>query len=227
MSRLHSRCIPWVMLGAFVAASVLLFSLAAGPEALQLRGVLTLASLWAERPAQGEVRRVVGRMKLAEQEAEHWLLDAAGKRLEAGGAALEARGRKLESLEGGQGAEGSGDEHVPEYSLGPLRLLSHRFDESATQFTGAFATDLPPGEGRTYFLHGPARWVVEMRGQWRNASPRLSTLRGHFISRVVIDTHESSLRIVFHCADPALDGKDLLRLERGPTGFTVIILRPN
>lgn len=226
MSRLHSRFIPWAMLGAFLAAAVLLFSLAAGQEALQLRGVLSLASLWAERPAQGEVRRVVGRMKLAEQEAEHWLLDAAGKRLEAGGASLEARGRKLEGL-GGEGAEDSGEEYSQEFSQGPLRLLSHRFAESATQFTGTFATDLSPGEGRTYFLRGPARWVVDMRGQWRNASPRLNTLRGHFISRVVIDTHDSFLRIVFHCADPALEGKDLLRLERGPTGFTVVILRPN
>lgn len=224
MSRLHSRFIPWIMLAGFLAAAVLLFSLAAGPEALRLRGVLSLASLWAERPGPMEVRRVVTRVRLAEQEAEHWLLDAAGKRLEAQGKALEARGKKFESMAEGEQEPGQGFDQAQNES--PLRLLSHRFSESSTEFKGVFATDLAPGEGRTYFLRGPARWVVDMHGQWRNASPRLNTLRGHFISRVVIDSHDSFLRIVFHSADPALEGKDLLRLERGPTGFTVTILRP-
>jgi len=224
MSRLHSRFIPWIMLAAFLAAAVLLFSLAAGPEALQLRGVLSLSSLWEERPGPREVRRVVARVKQAELEAEHWLLDAAGKRLEAGGQRLEARGKKLESMAGAS----QEPEQESEQALGesPHRLLSHRFSETATEFKGVFATDLPPGEGRTYFLRGPARFVVDMHGQWRNASPRLNTLRGHFINRVVIDSHDSFLRLVFHCSDPALEGKDQVRLERGPTGFTVTILRP-
>lgn len=220
MSRLHSRFIPWVMLAGFLAAAVTLFSLAAGLEALQLRGVLSLASLWEERPGPREVRRVVARARQAEQEVEHWLLDAAGKRLEAGGKALEARGKTLETLADPE------QESDHAQSESPLRLLSHRFSETATEFKGVFATDLPPGEGRTYFLRGPARFVVDMHGQWRNASPRLNTLRGHFISRVVIDSHDSFLRLVFHCSDPALEGKDQLRLERGPTGFTVTILRP-
>lgn len=220
MSRLHSRFIPWLMLAGFVAAAVTLFSLAAGPEAVQLRGVLSLASLWEERPGPREVRRVVARVRLAEQEAEHWLLDAAGKRLEAEGKAFEARGKALETLADPE------QESEQAQSENPLRLLSHRFSETATEFKGVFATDLPPGEGRTYFLRGPARFVVDMHGQWRNASPRLSTLRGHFISRVVIDSHDSFLRLVFHCSDPALEGKEQLRLERGPTGFTVTILRP-
>ncbi|MGE4263160.1 MAG: hypothetical protein AB7E46_01645 [Desulfovibrio sp.] len=220
MSRLHTRLIPWVMLAGFLAAAVALFALAAGPEAVQLRGVLSLASLWEERPAPREVRRVVARVRQAEQEAEHWLLDAAGKRLEAGGKALEARGKSLEALADPEQDSG------PEQGEGPLRLLSHRFTETATEFKAVFATDLPPGEGRTYFLRGPARFVVDMRGQWRNSSPRLNTLRGHFINRVVIDSHDSFLRLVFHCSDPALEGKDQLRLERGPTGFTVTILRP-
>lgn len=220
MSRLHTRLIPWVMLAGFLAAAVALFALAAGPEAVQLRGVLSLASLWEERPTPREVRRVVVRVRQAEQDAEHWLLDAAGKRLEAGGKALEARGRTLEALADPEhdSVQGQGE--------GPLRLLSHRFTETATEFKGVFATDLPPGEGRTYFLRGPARFVVDMHGQWRNSSPRLNTLRGHFINRVVIDSHDSFLRLVFHCSDTALEGKDQLRLERGPTGFTVTILRP-
>jgi len=226
MSRLHSRFIPWAMLGAFLVAALTLFSLAAGPEALQLRGVLSLASLWAERPGPGEVRRAVNRLKLAEQQAEHWLLDAAGKRLEAEGKALEAKGRKLESLAESEAESEAENEFNQAQSEAPMRLVSHRFHEGATEFKGTFATDLPPGEGRTYFLRGPARWVVDMHGQWRNTSPRLSTLRGHYIGRVVIDTHESFLRIVFHCTDPAAEGKGLLRLERGPTGFTVIISRP-
>ncbi len=220
MSRLHTRLIPWVMLAGFLAAAVVLFALAAGPEAVQLRGVLSLASLWEERPAPREVRRVVARVRQAEQEAEHWLLDAAGKRLEAGGKALETRGKALETLADPE------QESEQAQGEGPLRLLSHRFTETATEFKGVFATDLPPGEGRTYFLRGPARFVVDMHGQWRNASPRLNTLRGHFINRVVIDSHDSFLRLVFHCSDPALEGKDQLRLERGPTGFTVTILRP-
>lgn len=224
MSRLHARFVPWIMLAGFLFAAVLLFSLAAGPEALQLRGVLSLASLWNERPGPKEVRRMVSRVRQAEQEAEHWLLDAAGKRLEAEGKRLEARGKKFESM--AEGEEEPGQESWQAQNEGPLRLLSHRFTESSTEFKGVFATDLAPGEGRTYFLRGPARWVVDMHGQWRNASPRLNTLRGHFINRVVIDSHDSFLRIVFHCADPALEGKDLLRLERGPTGFTVTILRP-
>jgi hypothetical protein len=208
------------MLAGFLAAAVALFALAAGPEAVRLRGVLSLASLWEERPGPREVRRVVARVRQAEQEAEHWLLDAAGKRLEAGGKALEARGKTLEAL---ADPEQESDQGQGE---GPHRLLSHRFTETATEFKGVFATDLPPGEGRAYFLRGPARFVVDMHGQWRNASPRLNTLRGHFINRVVIDSHDSFLRLVFHCSDPALEGKDLLRLERGPTGFTVTILRP-
>jgi len=213
MSRFYSRYVHWAMLGIFLAVALCLFSLAAGREALQLPGVLSLASLWAERPHPGEVRRAVNRMKTAEHNVEQWLLSTAGRM-------LEAEGRKLESkLDAPQDPD-----EMPVDA--PVRLRSHRFSETAAEFKGVFTTDLPPGEGRSYFLRGPSRWVVDMQGQWRNASPRLNTLHGHFISRVVIDTHDSFLRIVFHCADPSAEAADKVRLEKGPTGFTVTILRP-
>lgn len=213
MSRLHSRFIPWVLLAGFMVAALTFFSLAAGREALQLPGVFSLVAMWTERPVAGEVRRAVSRAREAEESAKHWLLGAAGQ-------ALESEGKKLESL-----AEPKQEQSQPPVEE-PLRLLAHRFTETPAEFKGHFTTDGPPGHARTYFLRGPARWVVDMPGHWRNASPRVNDVRGHFISRVVIDTHESFLRIVFHCTDQAAEGTDQVRLERGPTGFTVMILRP-
>lgn len=214
MSRLFSRFTPWLMLAAFMFAAVTFFSLAAGRDALQLSGVFSLSGLWTESPAAGEVRRAVSRAKEAEERAKHNLFGAAGR-------ALEAEGKKFESL-----AEPPRKEPEQTPAEDPLRLRSHRFSETAAEFTASFVTDRPPGDARIYFLRGPARWVVDMQGHWHNASPRVNELRGHFIGRVVIDAHDSFLRIVFHCANQAEEAQEQVRLEKGPKGFTVTIPRP-
>jgi len=223
MSRLHSRFIPWIMLAAFMVAAVTFFSLAAGRESVRLPGVFSLGGLLAERPAPGEVRRAVSRAREAEQNAERWLMGKAGRALEAEAQRLDERGKRLEAKAGQDQASEQVEEQLVE---APTRLLSHRYNEAAAEFTATFTTDLPPGEGRTYFLRNPARYVVDMKGHWQNASPRLSTLNGHFISRVVIDAHDSFLRVVFHCTDQATEIKEHLKLEKGPAGFTVTIPRP-
>lgn len=223
MSRLHSRFIPWIMLGAFMVAALTFFSLAAGRDSVRLPGVFDLGGLLAERPVPGEVRRAVTRAREAELDAERWLMGKAGRALEAEAQRLDERGRKLEAK---AGLAEPTEPREEELSAAPTRLLSHRFREAATEFTATFATDAPPGEGRTYFLRNPARYVVDMKGRWQNASPRLNTLNGQYISRVVIDAHDSFLRVVFHCADQTTEIKEHLKLEKGPAGFTVTIPRP-
>ncbi len=222
MNRLPARLIPWALLCGFLCAAFTLFSLAAGPDALQLPGVFSLSSLWAERPAKGEIRRAVSRLRLAEQEAGHWLLDHAGKALETEAARLQTQGKRLEGLAGGAGEGDQPDDDAP------FRLRSHQFSETAKGFAAVFATDREPGQARVYFLRGPARHVVELHGLWQNDAPRLNSLRGHLVSRVVIDAHETFLRVVFHLTDAnAGPEHSRLDLERGPTGFTVSIKRPH
>lgn len=218
MSRLHSRLVPWLLLACFLAGAFALFFAAAGGEALQLRGVMTLSALWAERPAPGEVRRIVTRLRERGVEAEQHFLESAAEAISRGGQRLEERAERL----GGK----PGQNDAPPADDAPIRLKSHRFRDMDTQFKGMFFTDRAPAEGKTYFLRNPSRWVVELPGRWRNSSHRLNELPGAFISRVVVETDHGALRVTFHYADPAAEGHGRVRLELEQEGFSVTIPKP-
>ncbi|MBI5520497.1 MAG: hypothetical protein HY916_10630 [Desulfovibrio sp.] len=223
MSRLHSRLVPWILLGCFLAGAFSLFFLAAGSEALQLRGVMTLSALWAERPAPGEVRRMVTRLRERGAEAEQRFLESAAETLSRGGQRLEERAERVGGGKAGQPeAAPAGDTSTD----APIRLKSHRFRDTDTQFKGMFFTDRAPVDGKTYFLRNPSRWVVELPGRWRNSSHRLNELPGTFINRVVVEADQGALRVTFHYADPAAEGHERVRLELEAEGFSVTIPKP-
>jgi hypothetical protein len=167
MNRLPARLIPWALLCGFLCAAFTLFSLAAGPDALHLPGVFSLSSLWAERPAKGEIRRAVSRLRLAEQEAGHWLLDHAGKALETEAARLQAQGKRLKALRAMRKKQASPRRR-------PLPLRSHRFSETASRLRRHLSTDRETRRCAIYFLLcGPrAQWVESSRPVGDERRPR-------------------------------------------------------
>lgn len=214
MSLLHSRRAPWAMVIAFLAAALSFFVLAAGRDAGLLPGAFSLSHLLPGSSAPGEVRGAVGRLEQAAIRLEREALHEAGK-------ALEGAGRRLEGMGGHPAAP-----EQPAPAPGPGSLLSHRFTETEEGFRAVFTTDRVPAEQTVFFMRGPARWVVDLKGDWRNASRRVNELPDNFISRVIIGTHGSFLRIVFHYADEQAEPRGAPRLSKDANGFAVTIPRP-
>jgi len=217
VSLLHSRRAPWALLIAFLAAAACLFVLAAGREAGLLPGAFSLSHLFGSGGAPGEVRGTVKRLEQAAVRLEREAVGGAGR-------VLEGAGRKLEEL--AAGPQPPAAQPGPPPPAGPASLLSHRFSESADGFRAVFTTDRPAGDESIFFMRAPARWVVDLKGEWRNASRRVNELPDNFIGRVVIGTHGSFLRIVFHYADGQAEPGGAPRLAREANGFTVTIPRP-
>jgi len=220
MSMLHSRRAPWAMVVAFLAAALSFFVLAAGTEVGLLPGAFSLANLMPGRSLSGgHVRGAVTRLEQAAERLEH---EVAGKT----GRALIGVGKRLEG-DFGQGGVQAPAVEAQSPATGPASLLSHRFTESAEEFRAVFTTDRPVEEDSVFFMRGPARWVVDLKGDWRNAARRVNELPDSFIGRVIIGTHGSFLRIVFHYADESAEPKGAPRLAKDGNGFTVTIPRPH
>lgn len=219
MSVLHSRQAPWALLVAFLAAAVCFFVLAAGQDMGLLPGAFSLSNLFPDRSLSGgQVRGAVTRLEQTVERLEREAVGGTGR-------ALEGAGKRLEGLAGQRPPPPV--EPPPEPAAGPSSLLSHRFSETSEGFRAIFTTDRPPAEEAVFFMRGPARWVVDLKGEWRNAARRVNELPDSFIGRVVIGTHGTFLRIVFHYADERAEPKGAPRLAKDANGFTVTVPRPH
>ncbi len=211
MSLLHSRRVPWLLLLVFLAAAACFFVLAAGPEATRLPEIFRLSAALPRQDEMGEVRRIVTRM---EESAQRFHVDKTGS-----GRTQHDTRKKATVIHLEPGPQ-------PKPVAGTIGLLSHQFSETGEGFRAVFGTDSTPGSQRVFFMRGPARWVVDLEGVWRNVSPKINVPPGLFIHRVVIGTHESYLRIVFHYADEAAAPQSAPRLDKEAHEFSVLIPRP-
>lgn len=211
MSLLHSRRVPWFLLLVFLAAAAGFFVLAAGPEATRLPEVFSLSALLPPQDEMTEVRRIVTRM---EESAQRFQVSRTGS-----GRTQHDTRQKATVIHLEPGPQ-------PKPVAGTIGLVSHHFSETDEGFRAVFGTDSTPGTQRVFFMRGPARWVVDLEGVWRNVSPKISVPPGLFINRVVIGVHESYLRIVFHYANEAAAPQSAPRLAKEANEFSVVIPRP-
>lgn len=205
MSRLHTRAVPWLMLACFLAVALVFFSLAAGGEALRLKGVLSLSILWGGEA--GEVRRSVSREIAQEPDAPPWLQNQ-----------RQDDWREVEPAPAPRGKRARDDGETP-------RIVSQRLRETPAAFMASFSTSREPEDAKVYFRRNPSRWVVDLAGKWGNSQGKIADLSG-YIRRVSMDPREQILRLVFECADRSAAAGPPARLERQAGGFTVVIPIP-
>jgi hypothetical protein len=183
---------------------------AAGPQIPSLPGVFDLSAALPRRSEPSEIRRIAVRL---EESVQSYHVSKTGN------------GRTQHDLRPKATAIRLEPAPQPKPVAGTTALLSHRFSETQEGFQAVFGTDRTPGTQRVFFMRNPARWVVDVEGVWRNASPKITVPPGLFINRVVIGVHETYLRVVFHYADAAAAPLSAPRLTKETSEFSVVIPR--
>ncbi|MFH1019074.1 MAG: hypothetical protein V1782_00475 [Pseudomonadota bacterium] len=226
MSALHTSRAPWLMLSLFTAAALLFFVLAAGQDVGLLPEVLQPD---AQTTVMGNIRRALMRVEQKAVTAEDDMRMRAGQ-------VMEHAGQRLEGPGGGPAATLS-QPAQPAPSLAPAenvsqdpelkapgKLLGHTFRLTEQGFKATFLTDRAVPEPKAFFFSGPAMWVVDLPGNWRNASTRVSAIEHGFISQLVIGEHQDHLRLSFHFREAnQLHPAESPVIIRGVNGFTVIV----
>lgn len=227
MSILHSPRAPWLMLVLFCIAALVFFMLAAGQDL----GLLPEAASTREKGSVvGEIRRAItrGEERIVEKEKE-----IAHKT----GEILEHAGKKLSDWAGVHPAE---TDPLPTPAPAPSTMvrpmpempspdtpgsfISHDFSRTDQGFRAAFVTNRPIPDPKVFFIADPARWVVDVPGQWRNAARFNNPIAEGAISRVVLGEHESYLRVVFHFRDTTRPRPDHSpRISKQDKGFIVLV----
>ncbi len=221
MSILHSPRIPWLMLCIFCIAAASFFILAAGQDL----GLLPEAASSREKGSVvSEIRQAITRGEQKVVEVEKGIAHRTGE-------ALEHAGQRLSGWAGMDT-----EEKAPKATVAPMpppeervqdtrgRLASHDFSQTGQGFEAAFVTNRPIQEPKVFFIADPARWVVDVPGQWRNNARFNNPIDEGAISRVALGEHDDYLRIVFHFRDVTRPRPDQRpRITRQDKGFVVLI----
>lgn len=81
---------------------------------------------------------------------------------------------------------------------GVSTLLRHEFRRDATGLHLLFTADQPFPAPGIFFMENPARWVLDLPGNWRSETLLSTGLEDPDIQRMVLGIHENFLRIVLH-----------------------------
>ncbi|PTN35971.1 AMIN domain-containing protein [Desulfonatronum sp. SC1] len=229
MSVLHSSRAPWLMLIAFAFCAMTFFSLAVGRD---VGLVVALFNPESQVTLKDEVQRLITRWgdKSDISESEHnATIDLTGQ---ATTVRPDASPVFRSPVQPPPTTATLPDLPVPSpppaQPNGPGRLLSHSFSPVEKGFQAVFRADRPVPKPKYFFIGEPARWVVDIPGEWRNTARFNNAISNGFIRQVVLGEHDGYLRIVFHyrngdlphpahSPDLVLHNKDL----------TVTIVRPD
>lgn len=225
MSILHSSRAPWLMLIAFTFCAMTFFSLAVG------RDVGLVAALFnPESPVtlKDEVQRLVTRWWEDDRTAPPAPEQVEQARADMPPASPTFRSQVQHPPPAVSPPEPPAPSPEPARADEPGRLLSHSFSQVESGFQGGFRADRPVPQPRHFFLGDPARWVVDIPGNWRNMARFNNTIDTGFIRQVVLGEHDGYLRIVFHFRN-----RDMSRPASPPAfshlgdSLTVTIARPD
>ena len=190
MSALHSPRAPWLMLLAFILCAMTFFSLAVG------RDVGLVAALFdpqSEVTLKEEIQRLVsswgGQEGVVEQDVGA-LLRNDGPTTASGAEAVPVFRAPIQPPPAPEPSPGSPD--------APGNVLNHSFSQVEGGFEAIFQADRPIPRPNVFFIGAPARWVVDIPGDWRNMARCNNTIADGFIRQVVLGEHDDYLRIVFH-----------------------------
>lgn len=199
MSILHSSRAPWLMLTAFAFCAMTFFSLAVG------RDVGLVAALFnPESPVtlKDEVQRLIARWGEKGDVSESGPETAMDQTGQAATAQPEAspvfRSPVQPPAPSAPLPAPPAPSPPPAQPDGPGRLLSHSFSPAESGLEAVFRADRPLPQPKLFFIGEPARWVVDIPGNWRNMARFNNTLADGFIRQVVLGEHAGYLRIVFH-----------------------------
>lgn len=101
---------------------------------------------------------------------------------------------------------------------GAGELLSMAFSGEGDRITAHLTTSKPVDKVTAFWLPDPTRLVVDLRGEWKNLSPRISRFGEGFLYRVVIGMHSDRLRLVFKFSDakaPLGERPGLIHTDQG------------
>lgn len=93
----------------------------------------------------------------------------------------------------------------------PGNVMAHSFNQVESGFEAIFQADRPIPAPNVFFIGAPARWVVDIPGDWRNMARFNNTIADGFIRQVALGEHDDYLRIVFHYRN-----RELLRPAQPP-----------
>ncbi|WP_045219012.1 AMIN domain-containing protein [Desulfonatronum thioautotrophicum] len=232
MSALHSPRAPWLMLLAFILCAMTFFSLAVG------RDVGLVAALFdpqSEVTLKEEIQRLVSRWGGQEGVVEQdvgALLPNDGPTTASGAEAVPVFRAPIQQPPAPEPSPGSPDAPGPPSPSpqpdGPGNVLNHSFSQVEGGFEAIFQADRPIPRPNVFFIGAPARWVVDIPGDWRNMARFNNNIADGFIRQVVLGEHDDYLRIVFHYRN-----RELLRpaqppaLSRQDNSLAVTLTPPN
>jgi hypothetical protein len=229
MSILHSPRAPWLMLIAFAFCAMTFFSVAVGRDV----GLVT-ALFNPESPVtlQDEVQRLITRWREKKHvsESEHdATIGQPGQETAARPDASPVFRSPVQPPPATTPLPNpTALSPLPAQSDGPGRLLSHSFSPVESGFQAVFRADRPVPQPKYFFIGNPARWVVDIPGEWRNTARFNNAIDNGFIRQVVLGEHGDYLRIVFHYRS-----RDLPRpahspdLARRDNDLSVTIAKPS
>lgn len=215
MSLLHSPRTPWVMLGIFCCAVLVLFFLTIGSDVGRLREVSRADEIEA---VKNEVRMPIVFETNSNAEKAPVPSPPSGS--------SEPAEQKHSDGRPEPPSDAPAPEPQPEAAAIspalPGKLLSHSFKQTGTTFEASFRTDRAIVGAKTFFKANPALWAVDLSGQWTNLAPRVTRVDNGVIEKVVIGKHDDFLRVVFRYRDKKYSRPDVTpEVLEEADGFTV------
>ncbi len=199
MSILHSSRAPWLMLIAFAFCAMSFFSVAVGRDV-----GLVVALFNPESPVtlKDEVQRLLARWGEKDDVAEsghNATIDQTGQIATSRPVASPVFRSPVQPPPTTTPLpDPPALSPPPAQPDGPGRLLSHSFSPVESGFQAVFRADRPMPQPKYFFIGDPARWVVDIPGEWRNTARFNNAITNGFIRQVVLGEHDGYLRIVFH-----------------------------
>ena len=227
MSILHSSRAPWLMLIAFALCAMAFFSLAVGRD---VRLVSALFDPKSEVTLKEEVQRLMTSWTRGDhtQQAHDPALDQVEEApTESPLSSPTFRSQVQHSPAIVSPPTPPAPSPPPVRAEEPGRLLSHSFSQVESGFQAEFRADRPVPQPRYFFLGEPARWVVDIPGNWRNTARFNNTISNGFIRQVVLGEHDGYLRIVFHFRNTDLSQPAPPTFSRQDSSLTVAINSPD
>ncbi|MGL1862941.1 MAG: AMIN domain-containing protein [Pseudodesulfovibrio sp.] len=110
---------------------------------------------------------------------------------------------------------------------GAGKLTSIAFTQTNKQLVAHLQTSKSVDLVTRFWLDGPTRLIVDLRGNWRNGtSGNRSSLTDSFVYQVILGTHSDRLRVVFRFDDPKAPMGELPELIYTDDGLDIVVANP-
>jgi len=109
---------------------------------------------------------------------------------------------------------------------GAGKLAAISFTEKGDQLVAHLKTSKSVGKVTRFWLDNPTRLVVDLRGDWKNATSRVSRFADSFMYRVIIGMHPDRLRVVFKFEDSKAPAGELPELIYTDDGLDIVVENP-